>query len=208
LKFAHSSLTLFLALLIASATAGSCRSRPTAVVCSTGDLTELLDVESTRLVQTTESTWLRNGLACKTGEYVVVTPRDGGSGQIWLVRNRRPAFIIDNGATTLFAADGKRVVFQSTNGRAPGRNFISYSAYDSSQNAWIENVDSGPDGSVDFRTTEVSGRPVKTEFSVGDRWLELVKRDGEDGTILDGQFMSVAEARAKLGEKAVKPQLK
>jgi hypothetical protein len=40
------------------------------------------------------------------------------------------------------------------------------------------------------------------EFRVGDRWLAFVKRNGQVGTILDGKFMPVADARAKLESRA------
>ena len=57
----------------------------------------------------------------------------------------------------------------------------------------------GPDGNLALRMTEVPGHPVKTEIRAGERWLESVKRGGQAGTVLDGQFMSVADALAKLG---------
>jgi hypothetical protein len=60
----------------------------------------------------------------------------------------------------------------------------------------------GPDGNLELRRTDVPGQPLKTEIRVGERWLEHLERDGRWGTVLDGQFMSVADALAKLGVKA------
>jgi hypothetical protein len=64
--------------------------------------------------------------------------------------------------------------------------------------AWIDNLDFGAHGVVDVRTTEISGRQVKQELKVGDRWLEFLKRDGTTGVLLDGDFMSADDARKKL----------
>ena len=41
---------------------------------------------------------------------------------------------------------------------------------------------------------------------LGERWLERVERDGQVGTILEGRFMSIADARAKLGVKDPLPK--
>ena len=57
-------------------------------------------------------------------------------------------------------------------------------------------------GSSIFETTEISGRQVKQELKVGDRWLEFLKRDGTTGVVLDGQFMSVDDAQKKLAATA------
>jgi len=81
---------------------------------------------------------------------------------------------------------------------------ISYAAYDPVQQAWIENRDYGADGTVDARTTEIAGRLPKEEMRVGDHWLAIVERDGKRGTVLNGRFMSIAEARAELS--ANRPQ--
>ena len=121
------------------------------------------------------------------------------------VDGKKNTLLVTGDSITLNDPDKPRVLFEVTY-RPSGRNHVSYSAFDPSQGAWIENLDDGPDGSVDLRFTEVPGRPVKTEFRVGERWLERVKREGQVGTILDGEFMSVAEARARLAVKADKPR--
>jgi hypothetical protein len=79
---------------------------------------------------------------------------------------------------------------------------VGDSGYDAATQAWIDNLDFGADGIVDFRTTEIAGRQVKQELKVGDRWLELLKRDGRTGVVLDGQFMSGADARTKVAATA------
>jgi hypothetical protein len=69
---------------------------------------------------------------------------------------------------------------------------------DAARQAWIDNLDFGADGVVDFRTTELSGQQAKQELKVADRWLEFLKRDGTTGVLLDGKFISVDDARKKL----------
>jgi len=107
------------------------------------------------------------------------------------------ALMVTDDAIDLFDVDGKRILFEVT--KRQSGNLVRYSTYDGSRNAWIENIDFGPDGEVDFRKTDVSGRPQKQEFRIGNRWLERVERDGKGGVLIGGRFMSVAEARVKLG---------
>jgi len=100
----------------------------------------------------------------------------------------------------------KRVLVSVEHSQARG-HCLSYAAYNTSQAAWVENT-VGPDGRIDLRTTEIPGRPAKTEFRVGERWLEYLKRGGRVGTIVDGQFMSIADAAAKLRVKTTNRALK
>jgi hypothetical protein len=105
-----------------------------------------------------------------------------------------PFLGVSKNTTTLLDATGHRVLYQWDRGKST----ISYAGYDAARQAWIDNLDFGADGVVDFRTTEISGREVKQELMVGDRWLEFLKRDGTTGVVLDGKFMSVDDARKKL----------
>jgi hypothetical protein len=114
-----------------------------------------------------------------------------GSGQILTVMNESIA-LTDTAAKRVLVG----VEFSQ-----PGVHRLRYAAYDTSQAAWVENT-VGADGKIDLRTTEIPGKPAKTEFRAGERWLEFVTRDGRAGTIVDGQFMSIADAVAKLGSKA------
>ena len=82
------------------------------------------------------------------------------------------------------------------------KSTVSYAGYDAARQAWIDNLDIGADGVADFRTTEISGRQIKQELKVGDRWLEFLKRDATTGVLLDGQVMSVDNARKKLAATA------
>lgn len=104
---------------------------------------------------------------------------------------------------TLLDRDVKRVLV-SIGRPQSGPGSLTYSIYDPSDAAWIETV-VGPDGNPEIRRTEVPGHPVKTEVRVAERWLEHVERDGQWGTVIDGQFMSVAAALARLGIKAKRP---
>jgi hypothetical protein len=124
-------------------------------------------------------------------------------------------------ATVLFDADGAgdhlfvtpdaidltdvanhRVLLEVTH-PASGPRTISYMSYDAARKAWIESIDVGMDGNLDLRMTEVPGRPKTIELRIGERWIERVDRDGRAGTILDGRWMSLADARAKLEPRPV-----
>jgi hypothetical protein len=103
---------------------------------------------------------------------------------------------ISNGSVTLASPESNRIL-ASVEYHQSGSHSLTYGVYDADQAAWVENT-VGPDGKIYLRTTETPGRPAKTEVRVGERWVETVKRDGKIGMIVNGQFMSVAEALAKL----------
>ena len=138
--------------------------------------------------------WIRNARECRVGDYLVVAPDRPGSPDILLSRTGRPFLGVSSNTTTLVDADGQRVLYR----RDSEKPTISYAGYDSTRQAWIDNLDLAADGVVDFRTTEISGRQVKQEMIVADRWLEFVKRDGTTGVLLDGHFMSADDARKRL----------
>jgi len=236
-------IALILALVASPATL-SCGSR-NPVLCSTRDSRALFAPDAAKSPESPEDSWIRNARVCDMGEYWVMTPAEGGSKLIFVLRKsgsagtlfavtsdstnlfdpdkkrglrglvakvtrdetalfnvdgRGDTLIVSGDSITLADVDKKRTLLAVAHGQSE-RNFVSYSAYDPSQGAWIENIDSGPDGNLDLRRTEITGRPLKTEFRVGERWLERVERDGQVGTILDGRFMSMADARARLGVK-------
>jgi hypothetical protein len=111
-------------------------------------------------------------------------------------------FYSDARQTVVMDAAGKRFLFNSTKGSAPSDStFISYTTFDPSGNAWIETVDGEADGSVDFRLVDRAGEDVRTEYSVDQRWLQLVQRDAFRGVVLDGEFMTPAAAREKLSAR-------
>jgi hypothetical protein len=114
----------------------------------------------------------------------------------------------NDSGTYIFGVDGKRIVFSATTDKDAAHEHISYAVFDSQQRTWIENIDVDSDGRADLRTTEASDTSVKTEFRVGDRWLERVTSAGRTGTILDGQFMTVEQAREKLSQVATSGRLK
>jgi|SRR5215471_2722598 len=98
---------------------------------------------------------------------------------------------------SLVDTTSQRVLLDLTRSTSSQRT-LSYAGYDPERNAWIENIDSGVDGSLDLRMTETPGRPKTIELRIGERWIERVDRDGKVGTILDGRWMPLADARAKL----------
>jgi len=170
-----------------------------AVGCRTSDMTSGNAPESVETMEATQGAWIHRTRECRIGEYLVIVPADGRSGEVFLARNGQPLFFASPNLTTVLDSDGKRVLFEAGHNR-PGalKDIISYTAFDPVQAAWVESNDFGADGTVDFRSTQIAGRPLKREFRVGERWLEVVARDGKDGTILDGEFMSGAEARLRL----------
>jgi hypothetical protein len=134
-------------------------------------------------------------LTCKFGDYQFVLPSEPGQGEgAYITRKGRMFLLVNEKETDLLDDSGKRFLFAMTRAKPERVGTISYSAYDSAKGEWIENVDLGADGTLDYRTTEVNGRRVKQEFRVGESWLETVQRDGRSGVVFNGRFMSVADA--------------
>jgi hypothetical protein len=167
-------------------------------LCRTGDMTVRISAEKAKELEDFAGGWIHNARECRVGDYLVIAPDRQGSPDLQLSRMGKPFLDVSKNTTTLFDSEGHRVVYEWDRGKSR----ISYAGYDAARQASIDNVDFGADGSVDFRTTEISGRQVKQELQAGDRWLELLKRDGRTGVFLDGQFMSGADARKKLAATA------
>jgi len=190
------------AVMLATTALVSCGSRSTASSCRTGDMTKSVAPSASQPMQVAFGTWIRNARECEVGDYLIDTPADAGSGEILVSRQGRVVFYSDAHQTFVMDSSGKRFVFNSTKGREPGDNtVISYSAFDPAQNAWIETVDGAGDGSVDFRLIERQGQDVRTEYSVDQRWLELVRHGSQSGVVLDGEFMTPSAAREKLSAR-------
>jgi hypothetical protein len=162
----------------------------------------MLIPENVKLAQNVGLAWTRRRLACAAGDYIVAVPSEGGHGEdAILIRKGRPFLLVGSEQTSLLDESGKRIIFQITPANSHRVSMISYEGYDQVQGAFVENVDIGADGTLDYRTTKVAGRDVKQEYRVGERWLEVVRRDGLPGVIFGGRFMAVADA-IKLSEKA------
>lgn len=168
-----------------------------AAVCEQGDASVGLPAEGVRLLQT-EAPWATQAVACRVGDLVVMVPAAKTDTLRAFISRRGRPFVIADGATMhLFDETGARIVFQEQrNGR--DRDRVSYSVVAGPERAVVENVDIDADGTLDLRSTDTPGTPRRTEFRVGDRWLELVTRDGRQGTVVDGEFMSADDARARL----------
>lgn len=158
------------------------------VFAATADATNLFDPEGKRGLR---------GLLVRSEPHATVIFNVDGSGQVLTVTDE---------SITLIHPATKRVLVSVAHSQSGARR-LSYSAYDTSRAAWVENT-VGSDGKIDLRTTEIPGSPAKTEFRVGERWLEYVKRGDRVGTIVVGQFMSIADAAAKLRVKATNPVVK
>jgi hypothetical protein len=162
--------------------------------CRTGDMTIRIGAERAKELEDSAGGWIHNARECRLGDYLVIAPDRQGSPDILLSRMGEPFLGVSENSTMLLDADGHRVLYQWDRGKST----ISYAGYDTTRQAWIDNRDFGADGVIDFRTTEISGQQVKQELNVGDRWLEFLERDGTTGVFLDGQFMSVDDARRRL----------
>jgi hypothetical protein len=189
--------TAFAAGFLVAAIVGFARPVPRPL-CRTGDMTKGIGAESAKELEDFAGGWIHNARECRVGDYLVDAPDRQGSPDIFLSRMGEPFLVSYRNTTTLYDADGHRVLYEWDR----AKSVIRYAGYDAATQAWIENLDFGADGIVDFRTTEIAGRQVKQELKVGDRWLELLKRDGRTGVVLDGQFMSGADARKKLAATA------
>jgi hypothetical protein len=164
-------------------------------LCRTGDMTIGIGAERAKELEAFAGGWIHNARECRLGDYLVIAPDRRGSPDILLSRMGELFLGVSKNSTMLLDADGQRVLYQWDRGKSPT---ISYAGYDPARQAWIDNRDFGADGVVDFRTTEISGQQAKQELKVGDRWLELLNRDGTTGVLLDGKFISVDDARKKL----------
>src|SRR5436190_12180851 len=117
-------------------------------VCRTGDMTMGVGTTKAKELIGFSGDWIRNARECRVGDYVVYGPDRDGYPEIMLSRAGRPFLLLSNNATTLFDADGQRVLYQWDR----GTSVISYDGYDPKQHAWIENLDFHADGTIDFRT--------------------------------------------------------
>jgi hypothetical protein len=161
--------------------------------CTTGDLALGLLGKDAALIENALGDWTHNVHECHVGDLVVDVPAKPGGAAVLVGRDGKPLFAESNGTTTVM--DQGHVVYE----RNRGRNWISVSAYDPGERAWIENVDADANGTIDLRITEfTSGAAQKREVRMGDRWFEVIKRNGRSGTLVDGRFMSLDEAREKL----------
>jgi hypothetical protein len=167
-------------------------------LCRTGDMTAGLDAERAKELEDFAGGWIHDARECRVGDYLVIAPDRQGSPDMVLSRMGKPFLGVSKDTTMLLDADGRRVLYRWDRAKST----ISYAGYDAARQAWIDNLDIGAEGGVDFRTTEISGQQVKQELKVGDRWLEFLKRDGATGVLLDGQVMSVDDARKKLAAAA------
>jgi hypothetical protein len=169
--------------------------RPSArPLCRTGDMAMGIGAERAKELEDSAGGWMHNARECQVGDYLADAPDRQGLPDILLSRMGKPVLVLSRNTTTLLDTDGHRILYRWDRGKST----ISYAGYDAARQAWVENLDFGADGVVDVRITEISGRQVKQELNVGDRWLEFLKRDGKNGVFLDGKFMSVDDARKKL----------
>ncbi len=168
-----------------------------------------------------DAAWLRRAQVCNVGPFVFAVPRDPGVDAIYVLRKGKPARPVflesaTSHTTVLFDVNGdgrdvvsmneeialvsreSRRVLASDHHPKSGTPSFTYAAYDASRRAWIEYIDSGRDGTFDIRQTDVEGQPRRQEATVGDRWLDMVQRDGKTGVVFDGRFMSLQDARASV----------
>ncbi len=140
--------------------------------------------------------WRRSN-ACRVGHYVVMVPADGQQDdRIMVGQDQRPLLLIGGDDISLMDPSGKRVLFSRT--RKGERTSLSYLGYDPARKAYVDNFDLDGDGAPDARTTTFEAGRTLREYRVGDRWLEIVQQGRKLGVVVDGQFMTIPEAVAKL----------
>jgi hypothetical protein len=171
---------------------------PRRVICRTGDMAIGMTAQKGKELENLAGPWIHNARECRVGDYLVDAPDRQGSPELFVSRTGLPVLALSKDLTTLVGADGHRVLYEWDR-KQPG--FISYNAFDRAHNAWVENVDFGADGVIDFRRTEVADQPLKEQVKVGDRWLDYVTREGRSGVVLDGKFMSPAAARKEVAAR-------
>jgi hypothetical protein len=169
-------------------------------VCQQGDASAGLPAAGVRMLET-EAAWAKQAVACKVGDLLVMVPANGADTfRAFISRRGRPFMIADGASMRLLDETGARIVFQEQR-NAGDRDRVSYSVVVGPERAVVENVDNDADGTLDLRFTDTPGVPRRTEFRIGERWLELVTREGKQGAVVDGEFMSADEARARLQKR-------
>lgn len=187
--------------LVIGASLSSCQSLGSSSQppCRMVDMTDSVAPSEAKLLLENSAAWGGTTIECKLGDYLIDVPVEGARGELFIARNGRPFLIIDNDSRVMFDDGGQRMIVEWNRGTDPERgDALSYTGFDSARNAFVTNMDIGPDGSLDMRWIEVAGQPTRAEARIAERWLEIVNQDGQMGTVVDGQFMSIAEARARL----------
>jgi hypothetical protein len=165
--------------------------------CRIVDLTAGFDPQQAKDGEAMIGGWIHHARHCVIGRYAVDVPATPESNTIFVGQDGHGIFFASKDGITVLDHDHPMYEWNRA------KNFMTVDTYDSAQRAWIEHIDSDADGTMDARmTTFTDGRPPKIEFRGGDRLLELVVRDGRKGAMVDGQFMSVDEARAKFTSSA------
>jgi len=188
-------------LVVAMAGTATCAHGPIKSECKTGDLSGSLNSAASKMVRGEMGQWVKHVRECHVGEYVIDVPAEGGHGEIMVGRNGHPVFGITGSGTIVFDSSGERILFEAYQGQAGRLPVTSYATHVRAADTWVENVDFGANGTVDYRTTESADGKIKKEISVDQRWLEVVQRGDRTGVILDGEFMTAAAAREKIAVK-------
>ena len=179
----------------------SCRFHTETPHCVSGDLTSLATLFHPGSNSSGAPEWLKNARSCTVGDYQILTPLNPESANLMILKKGLPVFSADPTATVVYdGASWRSTMFWAHDANDRERNYVSYRFFSTAVGGFVEATDQGPNGTIIRRTTEVPGQPIKNEFRVGDRWLQLVKQNGAYGTILDGRFMPISEARRKLGD--------
>ena len=162
------------------------------VECRAGDMASTLNAQNTKDFENFFGAWIHRARQCHVGDYVVVAPVSAGRSDIIVARNGKAIFMASNEITQV--VDDDRVLYEWNR----GRSVITFAAYDPERKAWVENYDVNADGTIEMRTIDFGDHEKKQEVPGDDRWLEVLKRDGRSGTVVNDRFMSLSDARAKL----------
>lgn len=174
--------------------------------CMTGDFSQNVQMDDDTL-QRLELEWIRDAVVCRVGSYLVYSPADGDSEVLWIVRaDVEPMYsvtVIGSDTLTVFQPSA-RVLAQFGNQDDDGAyRSVSYQADDRANNASISVSDFDLDGTADARSFYYNDTHThRTQHRIADEWHDLVKRDGQYGYIVDGEFYAGREGKALLLERA------
>jgi len=165
--------------------------------CREGDMGSALNAGTGHTLEETFGAWVHKARQCHVGDYLVIAPAATGQPDIIVSRTGKTFYFRTSGDQTSIIDDGHPLYEWDRK-----EKMITYSAYDDSRKSWVENYDLDADGSIEVRTIE-SGRDGKIkEVPVSKRWLPLISQNGRSGTVLNGRFVTIDEARTALASAA------
>ncbi len=134
---------------------------PHSLTCRLGDLTSGITADQKKDLERSLGAWIHNVRECRVGDYIVDAPAREGSRAILVSRQKHMVLGVSKDAVMLMDDDGQHLLYRWD--QATG--LVSYSPYDATQRAWIENYNVDPAGTIDRRSVETAVAPRPTDGS-------------------------------------------